>query len=252
MISVLIVLFISGLVLGSFYTVVGTRRPNNESIIKPRSHCTYCNHELKWYELIPLISFIIQGGKCRNCKKKLSFVYPLMELLTGILFALAFYLYGISYEFFAMLIISSLLVIIFVSDFKYMVILDGPLVICSILLLGLKYYYFGWKVLLISIVSGLVIFLFMMLIKFIGDRVFKQESLGGGDIKLATFFGFVLAIRLGFISLVVGCFVAFPYAIYSVFSNNNREIPFGPFLITGLLIVFLLATQITNFIDIIL
>ena len=92
-----IFLFIVGIIFGSFYNVVADRLPNNESIIKPRSHCPNCNHVLKWYELIPLISFIIQRGKCRKCYYKMSIWYFLSELLTGLLFCLSYYLFGFSY-----------------------------------------------------------------------------------------------------------------------------------------------------------
>lgn len=248
----MMILFILGLIMGSFYTVVGLRSPQNESIIKPRSHCVNCNHQLKWYELIPVISWIIQKGKCRSCGEKISLIYPIIELITGLLFMVAYLLYGISYEFFTMIIISSLLVIIYVSDFKYLVILDGPLFLFYILILGLKYYYFGYKTFIISLISGLVLLLFMLVIKIIGDKVFKRESLGGGDVKLVMLFGFTLGIRLSFISLIVGCFLAFPFAIYYVFTNKQREVPFGPFLITGMLIIYLLETQILDFINLIL
>lgn len=247
-----LLLFILGLVMGSFYTVVGLRRPQNESIIKPRSHCVNCKHQLKWYELIPIISWIIQKGKCRSCGEKISFVYPIIELLTGLLFMIAYLLYGISYEFFAMLIISSLLVIIYVSDFKYLVILDGPLFLSYVLILGLKYYYFGWKTFVISLISGFGLLAFMLIIKVVGDKIFKRESLGGGDVKLVALFGFALGVRLSLISLIVGCFLAFPFAIYYVFTNKQREVPFGPFLITGMLIIYLLETQILDFINLIL
>ena len=80
----IIIFFIIGLIMGSFFGVVGTRLSEGKSIIRPGSHCTYCNHELKWYELIPVFSYLIQGGKCRNCKKKLSVFYPIIELITGI------------------------------------------------------------------------------------------------------------------------------------------------------------------------
>lgn len=245
----LVYLFLLGLVFGSFYVVVGERRPENKSIIKPGSHCNYCNHKLSWYELIPVLSYIIQGGRCRKCKKLIPPNYPFIELCTGFLFSLAYFLYGISYEFFAMLVIVSLMVIIFVSDFKYKVILDGPLVIGSILILLLKLYYFNFKTVILSLISGLAIFIFMLIIKFVGDKIFKTESLGGGDIKLSTFFGFSLGIRLGLISLILGCFIAFPYAIIQVLTKKEKEIPFGPFLILGMFIVFLLETHILNFID---
>lgn len=248
----LIYLFIVGLVMGSFYTVIGLRVPLNESIIIPRSHCDNCKKILKWYELLPIISWVTQLGRCRNCHSKIPVFYPIIELLTGFLFALSYRLYGISYEFFAMLVISSLLIIIFVSDFKYLVILDVPLFISCILILGLKYFYFGFSTLLASLISGVVLFLFMFFIKLIGDKVFKRESLGGGDIKLAIFFGFALGIRLSFMSLVLGSFLAFPYALYFVVKNKEKEIPFGPFLMTGMLIIFLLQTLITDFINLII
>lgn len=249
-IYVITLLFLLGMVMGSFYTVVALRLPNDESIVEPRSHCTNCNHVLKWYELIPVLSFVIQGGRCRNCKVKLSFVYPLIELICGALFALSYVLYGFSYEMVAMLVISSLLVLIYVSDFNYMIILDEPMIIGSLLILGMKLYFFGFDTFAISIASGIIMFIFMIVIKVIGDKMFKQESLGGGDIKLAMFFGFVFGVRLSFVSLVLGSFLAFPYAIYCSLAKSNREIPFGPFLITALLIVFIYMEPIKNFLNI--
>lgn len=248
----LVYLFLVGLVMGSFFTVIGVRGPLNESIISPRSHCDNCNKKLKWFELLPIISFVIQGGRCSKCHSKISIFYPIIELLTGFLFMLSYHLYGISYEFFIMLIISSLLIIILVSDFKYLVILDSPLFISCVLILSLKWYYFGFKTFIVSIISGVVLFLFMFIIKLIGDKVFKRESLGGGDIKLAIFFGFTLGIRLSFMSLVLGSFLAFPYALYFVIKNKEKEIPFGPFLMIGMLIIFLLQSLITDFINLIL
>lgn len=245
-----ICLFILGLVMGSFYTVVGLRRPKNESIIKPSSHCTSCNHPLKWYDLIPVFSFIARGGRCAYCKEKISFLYPVIELVTGALFTLSYALYGFSYEFFAMIIISSLLIMIFVSDFKYMVILDGPLVVCSIFIIVFKWIYFGGKAALLALVSGLVLFLAMAFIKFLGDRIFQKESLGGGDIKLSFFMGCVLGIRLGFISLVGASMIALPYAIVVVLSNKNKEIPFGPFLISSLLLTFIFMNQIIELLSV--
>lgn len=248
----LLYLFLIGLVMGSFFTVIGIRGPLNESFINSRSHCDNCKKTLKWYELLPIISWIIQGGRCNKCHSKIPVTYPIIELLTGFLFALSYYLYGISYEFFAMIVISSLLIIILVSDFKYLVILDAPLFISCILILVLKWYYFGLKTFIFSLLSGLILFLFMFLIKLIGDKVFKRESLGGGDIKLAVFFGFTLGIRLSFMSLVLGSFLAFPYALYFVIKSKEKEIPFGPFLMIGMLVIFLLQSLITDFINLIL
>ena len=238
--------------MGSFLTVVATRIPNKESIVKPRSHCTNCNHILEWYELIPVISFIVQKGRCRSCKQKISIIYPTIEILCGFLYSLSYVLYGFGYEMVVFIIISSLLITIFVSDFEYFIILDEPLIVCSVLILFLKYYYFGTRTLVISLISGLLMFIFIMVVKFLGDKAFKQESLGGGDIKLITMFGFVFGIRLALVSLVLGSFLAFPYALYCSLQKTNREIPFGPFLVTALLFVFIFMEPIKSFLNLLI
>lgn len=238
MFVIVIYLFIVGLILASFLTVVGMRLPVNQSIVKPRSHCDNCKHQLKWYELIPVLSYIIQNGKCRKCKTKLSLLYPLLEILCGTVFALSYIYFGVSYEFFVALLLCCLLIVIVVSDFNYMIILDSPLVIVSILVSFLKFYYFGLPNVLYGVVCGAGMLLFLLFVKFLGDKVFKKESLGGGDIKLAFVFGLVLGIKYSFVALVIGCFCAFPYAFYSLAKDKNSEIPFGPFLMMGLLITF--------------
>jgi len=248
MVIILIVLFMFGAIFGSFFYVVGSRLPKNESILTPRSHCEYCNHTLEWYELIPILSYIIQLGRCRKCKKRITFTYCLIEIVTGILFALAFYLYGLSYEFFAALIVFSLLIIIFVSDFKYMIILDSPLITASILILGLKWYYFGIKTMLLSLASGLIIFAVMFAVLKIGNLVFKKESLGGGDVKLSFVIGVVLGFKLSLAALILSSFLAFPYAFAVMYLGNEKELPFGPFLVSALVIVFLFMDKFANLI----
>lgn len=243
-------LFIAGLVLGSFYTVVGLRGPLNKSIIKPRSHCENCNHQLSWYELIPVLSYIIQKGKCRSCNQKISIIYPLIELLCGFLFCLSYYIYGFAYQTLIMLVLSSLLIIIFVSDFKYYIILDSPLIISSALIFLIKLIFSGYRQALISLLCGLTMFLVMYLIKLLGDKIFQRESLGGGDIKLSFVIGLTLNIRLAFISIVLASFIALPYALYLMKKDGNKEMPFGPFLVSGLLVTFLLSNYIINFLNI--
>ena len=136
--------FILGTILGSFYLVVATRLPKGEDVVKSRSKCDSCGKVLKWYNLIPLISFIIQGGKCSYCKKSISIDHFFVELFTGLLFLLASFCFPIGYEFFVSLIVISLMIIIFISDFKYMVILDSPLVVSAILVVILKLIYLGF------------------------------------------------------------------------------------------------------------
>ena len=103
-----VILFIIGLFMGSFYNVVGYRLPNKMSLIKPNSHCTNCKKELKWYHLIPVFSYLFLGGKCAYCKSKIGIIHPLVELITGILFAISYYSFGFTWSFGIALIISSL------------------------------------------------------------------------------------------------------------------------------------------------
>ena len=244
------ILFILGILIGLVSIIIGLKMPLKKRELL--SVCNHCNKRYEWYEMIPIFSFFLNKGKCRYCDNDLSLWYPFLELLCGLLFSFSFMIYGFSYEMLVMIILSILSVIIFVSDFKYFIILDGPLVIFSIIILTLKFCYFGFETFLISLCSGILILIFMLIIRYIGNRIFKQESLGGGDVKLSMFFGFVLGIRLSVVSLVVGSFLAFPYAIYCSLADNQKEIPFGPFLISGLYIVFLFMKYINSFLNVML
>lgn len=235
---ILLYLFILGLFVGSFYNVVALRLCKNESIVFPGSHCVNCNHKLSWYELIPVFSYIGLKGKCKKCKIHISLQYPIVELLTGILFALSFYIFGFSYETLASIVLVSIVIITYVSDLKYMVILDEVLVIGGILLLIINFFSGGFDLVLESLFNGLILFILLLLIKFSGDKAFKQESLGWGDVKLSFIAGMFLGIKLGIIYIFVGSFLAFPYALYVTAKKKDALVPFGPFLATSLLLIY--------------
>ena len=232
-------IFIIGAIFGSFYGVVGTRLPEERSIVKPGSHCEKCGHVLKWYENIPILSYIILGGLCKKCKEPIGSIYFLMELLSGALFALCYKVFGITPNFFLAVIVASLVIIIFVSDSKYMIINDSPLVVSAILIFLIKWYDTGIVSALMSVVTGLVIFGVAYLLRLFGYLAFKQEALGGGDIKLSFVAGMLVGIKLGILYIVLASFLAFPYALYITFKNKDNMLPFGPFLVSSLLIVFL-------------
>lgn len=247
---ILIYLFIVGLFFGSFYNVVALRLSNNESIVFPGSHCVNCNHKLSWYELIPVFSYIGLGGKCKECKKKISIQYPLIELSTGILFALSYYLYGFSIKTLISIVISSVVIITFITDCKYMIILDEVIAIASVLL-TILYYYDGGIPMIISKLKGAVgIFLLMFIIKFLGDRAFGQESLGWGDVKLSFFSGFVLGFPVGTFYIFVSSALALVYAIISSLWKKEDILPFGPFLASSLLLLFWNFELVSNIIKI--
>ena len=246
----LYLIFVIGAIFGSFYGVIGTRLPEERSIVKPGSHCEKCGHILKWYENIPIISYILLGGLCKKCKEPIGSIYFLMELLSGTLFALCYKVFGISPNFFLSIIISSLVIIIFVSDSKYMIINDSPLVVSAILIFIIKWIDTGIISAMLSIVYGLCIFGAAYLLQIFGYIAFKQEALGGGDIKLSFIAGMLLGIKFGIIYIVLASFLAFPYALYITFKNKDHMLPFGPFLVASLLIVFLNINTIENILTI--
>ena len=233
-----VLLFFIGAILGSFYLVIGTRLPKGEDVLFSRSKCDNCGHVLKWYNLIPLFSYVIQRGKCTFCHKKIASEHFIVELATGLLFVFTYYIFPSGYYFYGGLIISSLLIIIFVSDFKYMVILDSPLIVTGILFIILKLIYFGFRATLSSFLSGVALFLVMLLLFQVGKLLFKKEALGGGDIKLSFIIGLILDFNLGLTALVLSTFVALPYALASLEIKKNNEFPYGPFLAGSLFIVF--------------
>ena len=187
-----IIVFLFGLLLGSFYNVVGYRIPNGMSIVKPNSFCPKCRHELKWYELIPVFSFLIQNGKCRNCKSRISLFYPIMELTTGILFAISYLVFGFSFEFIISILVVSFLVIVIVSDTNFLIIPDEITVFFLLVTLVVEFIFKGLSFTLSSIVYGSFMFSMMYVVMLLGKKILKEEALGGGDVKLMFFVGIVL------------------------------------------------------------
>lgn len=241
-----IIVFIYGLLLGSFYNVVGYRLPNNMSIVSPGSFCPKCHHALKWYELIPVFSFLIQKGKCRKCGCKISLFYPLIELTTGLLFLASYLIFGFTMEFVIALLIVSFLVIVIVSDFSYLIIPDEVtifFVVASILL----HFYLGWQGALQSLIGGIFLFAIMYLVMLLGNKIFHEESLGGGDVKLMFFVGTILSPLNGLFEIFLASCLASPFALFSYFSKKNRIIPFGPFLLVAVLIIYLTQFDVGSF-----
>ena len=241
-----VITFIFGLVLGSFYTVVGERMPEGKSIITPPSHCPNCGHVLKFYELIPVFSFIFLRGKCSKCKSKIPVLSTLIELLTGILFLISFLVFGISIKFFIALIFISMLMIIIVSDIRYMLIDDEILIIASILIFILSIFEYGIKDALIYVLYGIICFIVMFLIKILGDFIFKKESMGGGDIKLMFVFGLTMGIPLSIASIFLASFIGLPISLIMLKKNSSHELPFGPYLSIAAIILFLSQIDIVN------
>ena len=247
----LVLFFILGSVMGSFYHVLATRLSKGLSIITPASHCEKCKHELKWYELIPIISYIIQGGKCRECKEKLPISYLLIEVCSGLLFAVCYHVFDLTYDLLIALVFVSSLIIIIISDIEYMIILDEVLIFAILAIIVIDLISIGLYKTSINIIAGTGAFITMYLIKKLGDLIFKQESLGGGDIKLMFLVGLVIGYPMSVCNIFFATFIAFPIALFLLISKKDNIIPFGPFLSMAAIILYiwgLTFTDIINFI----
>ena len=231
--------FILGTVMGSFYHVIASRLSKNESIVTPKSHCEVCKKPLKWYELIPIISYLIQGGKCRKCSAKLSASYLMMELCTGILFAVCYHVFDLSLDLVVALIFVSCLITIIISDIEYMIILDEVLVFSVLAIIIVDIFSLGIYETCLRILAGAGSFVTMLLIKKMGDAIFKQESLGGGDIKLMFIIGLVIGYPMSVCNIFFATFIAFPIALFLLVTKKDNIIPFGPFLSMSAIILFI-------------
>lgn len=230
-----IFIFLFGLVFGSFYNVVGLRVPQKESIVHPPSHCPKCQRRLTVLDLVPVLSYVFLGGKCRSCGNKISWFYPFIELMTGVLFAFAYWQLGWGIELIVAFFFISLLVIIVVSDLAYMLIPDKVLIFfLPLLAIGrvLSPLTPWWD----SLVGAVVGFGILYII-----AVLSNGGMGGGDIKLFFLIGLVLGtidtLLTLFLAAVIGMIVGI-----TVLSKNKQgrktPIPFGPSIALAAVIVY--------------
>lgn len=246
----IVFVWIIGCIFGSFFNVVGYRVPANLSIVSPGSFCPKCKHNLKWYELIPIFSYLFQKGKCRKCHEKISIIYPAIEMTTGVLFATSYFIFGFSYEFLIAIIVSSFLVIVIVSDINYLIIPDEVTLFFSILLFVVKLVVEGIKTSLLSLLSGATLFIMMYLIMLLGNFLFKKESLGGGDVKLMFFVGMAVGPILGIFSIFLSSAIALPLSLIVYLKDKDNVIPFGPFILIATFALILFEVNAINILSI--
>lgn len=234
-----IVLFVFGTIFGSFYNVVGDRVADGKSIIYPPSHCPKCKHRLTPLELVPIFSYLFQGGKCKNCKCKIPLFHPLYEIFVGLLFMFSYISFGFTGDLVIAITFVSMLAIIIVSDYYYMIIPDEILIFFGVTLALEVLLINGIDAFGISLLSGIISFGVMFLIKLFGDFIFKTESMGGGDIKLLFFLGFILGWPQALLSIFLGSIIGLPISLIVLKIKNTNIIPFGPFLALGAIIILL-------------
>jgi leader peptidase (prepilin peptidase)/N-methyltransferase len=236
-------LLLYGLILGSFFNVVGLRVPLEQSIVKPRSACPTCGHQLKAYELIPVLSYMIQRGKCRGCKARISPIYPIFESLTGILFMTAPLLVGWSGQLLVALTLVSMFMIIVVADIHYMIIPDKILLwFAGIFLLERIIWPLSpWWDSLLGAVTGFFLLLVIAIV--------SRGGMGFGDVKLYSLLGFVLGFKLVllsfFLSTLFGAVIGGLALLFKIV-KRRQPIPFGPFIAAGTLTAYYWGSEIIH------
>lgn len=241
MIFIYFYLFTVGAVLGSFYNVVGLRVPKQESIVRPRSHCTSCKRTLTGIDLVPVFSWLFLRGKCRTCGSKVSPIYPVIELATGLLFMLSLYVFGFTAELFVAFTLISLLIIIIVSDLAYMIIPDKVLLFFAPLLVVERVFIpmdLWWD----PIIGAIFGFVLLLLI-----AIISKGGMGGGDIKLFFVIGLALGFKLTLVTFMLATFLGALYGVIGItFGKHKKKQPiaFGPFIAVGALLSYFYGMEI--------
>lgn len=244
-------IFIIGAVFGSFFNVLIYRIPIKKSIIFPASFCPNCKKPIKWYDNLPIISYLLLKGRCRYCKEKISFFYPLVETITGFLFFIVFWKTGINILSLVYIIIFSSLLVNSFIDLKtrnvYIALFIFPSLLYILYVVFLEFnifsnfqfFPFPYISLKESITGFLTGAIFLFIIKFFGGKILKKEGMGEGDIYVAAFIGLFIGFPyIFFVFIFAGISgIIFYYAYYK---DKDDMIPFVPFLSLSSFFTFLL------------
>lgn len=251
--------FVFGLIVGSFANVCIYRLPRGKSIIMPRSHCPFCGESIHWYDNIPILSFIFLRGRCRSCRKNIPFQYPLVEVLTALLFLLVVHKLGIKAPLLLLLFYWYFLVLLIVAtftDFSHLIISDCvslPGMVVGVI----ASFIFPEIMKTSSHIEGVVRSFTGLLagggaiwiIGILGKAIFQKEAMGGGDVKLMAMVGSFLGMRLALFTIFLGSiFGAAVGGILILFRLKSRKdyIPFGPYLSLGAVLSFFLGEKLLN------
>lgn len=251
-----IIVFIFGSIVGSFLNVCIHRMPKGESVVWPRSHCPKCRKRIPGYDNIPFISFALLGGKCRLCKEKISWRYPLVELLTAFLMVALFNRFGLNYNFFLSMVMLWGLIIATFVDIPHRIIPDevsvGGMIIGFIMvsITGFGPLKFTFVPMLESlkgiIAGGGIIYLTGVIFDRIYFKLLKRpaiggetESMGGGDVKLLAMIGAFMGWKMALLTFFLAPFLGIAIGIINLITKKDHTIPYGPFLsIAALLSLF--------------
>lgn len=233
-----IVIFIYGILIGSFLNVCIYRIPKKENIVTTRSHCMNCDYQLRWYDLIPLFSWISLGGKCRKCGTKISVQYLLIEALNGILYVAVFLCYGFSIETLLYCLLTSALIVLSVIDLRiYEIPVGINWFIAGIGLIRVLTDMSDWTEYVIGFFS-VSAFLYLLYI------LTKGRGIGGGDIKLMAVSGLVLGWKCNVLGFICGCIVGVIIHIFlMIITQKDHVMAMGPYLSIGIFLSVLFGDK---------
>ncbi len=238
-----IIIFIIGLIFGSFLNMLIHRLPSGVSLFKPLgSTCIHCKHRIKWHENIPVFSYLFLKGKCSNCSKPISIVYPLVELTTALVTLLLYMNYSPNWELIVTIALFYTLIVLSFIDLKYKAVPDYLLIIAVMLAVII-----GDLIDILIFAGGFVLLelVITFYIQNVKAKITKnkdletQSALGEGDIPIAGVIGGLLGLQLGISAIFMAAVVGLLLSIYNLLSKKEIETPFIPFLSLGLFITFI-------------
>ncbi len=223
--------FLFGLLIGSFANVCIHRLPKKESVSFPGSHCTACKTPIRAYDNIPVLSYLILGGKCRACGQKFSIIYPLIEIAVALLIVAVYVRFGISWEFLIYTVVCSALVIITAIDYEHKIIPDIITLPGIVLGLGAGSYMVGPVNSVLGFLVGGGLFYLL--------AVLSRGGMGGGDIKFIAAAGALLGWQKVLLVIILGATLGSVIGLILMIAqkkDRKSQIPFGPFLAIGTLV----------------
>ena len=242
------IIFLIGLIFGSFLNMLIHRIPSGISLFKPLgSTCIHCKHSIKWHENIPVFSYLLLKGKCSNCSKPISIVYPFVELTTALVTLLLYMNYWLNWELIVTIALFYTLIVLSFIDLKYKAVPDYLLIVTVILtiivgdLMNILIFAGGFALL------ELVVTFYIQNVK---AKITKnkdletQSALGEGDIPIAGVIGGLLGLHLGISAIFLATLLGLSLSIYNLLSKKEIETPFIPFLSLGLFITFITGFNI--------
>jgi leader peptidase (prepilin peptidase)/N-methyltransferase len=234
-----IIIFLYGIVIGSFVNVLIYRLPKKENIVTTRSHCMECGYQLAWYDLVPLFSWIFLRGRCRKCNARISVQYPIIEGLNGVLYVVIFLVCKMTLDTLLYCLMASALLALSVIDFRTYEIPVG--INIFILCLGLVRIFTdlqNWTEYAIGFFSVSVVLLLIYIVT-------KGRGIGGGDIKLMAASGLLLGYSRTILAFILGCILgSVIHLIRMRVSKADRQLALGPYLSMGIMISALFGTRI--------